>query len=215
MIELVNVSKHYATNRGVHRVLNDVSLTIPTDQSIGILGRNGAGKSTLLRLVAGIESPDRGEVIRHVRVSWPIGFGGGFHSNLTGEENLRFVSRIYGADPLEVGAYVREFAELDEYFEMPLRTYSNGMRARLAFGLSMAIDFQVYLIDEVIAVGDKPFQEKCRATLEARRDRSSVIIVSHNMQTIRQFSDRCAVLIDGKLALFESIDEAARVYQAA
>lgn len=215
MIELTNVSKHYATNHGVHCVLDDVSLTIPTDQSIGILGRNGAGKSTLLRLVAGIESPDAGEVIRHVRVSWPIGFGGGFHSNLTGEENLRFVSRIYGADPIEVGARVREFAELDEYFDMPLRTYSNGMRARLAFGLSMAIDFQVYLIDEVIAVGDKPFQEKCRATLKARRDRSSVIIVSHNMQTIRQFSDRCAVLIDGKLALFDSVDEAAQVYEAA
>jgi capsular polysaccharide transport system ATP-binding protein len=215
MIELIHVSKHYPTNHGVHSVLNDVSLTIPTEQSIGILGCNGAGKSTLLRLVAGIESPDAGEVIRHVRVSWPIGFAGGFHQNLSGDENLRFISRIYGADPVEVAARVKEFAELDEYFDMPLRTYSAGMRARLAFGLSMAIDFQVYLIDEVIAVGDRPFQEKCRATLQARRDRSSVIIVSHSMQTIRQFSDRCAVLIDGKLALFDSVDEAAEVYEAA
>jgi len=215
MIELVNISKHYATNSGVHQVLNNVSLTIPTDQSIGILGHNGAGKSTLLRLVAGIESPDVGQVIRHVRVSWPIGFAGGFHTNLTGEENLRFVSRIYGADPSEVAVKVREFAELGEYFDMPLRTYSSGMRARLAFGLSMAIDFQVYLIDEVIAVGDKPFQDKCRATLSARRDRSSVIIVSHNMQTIRQFSDRCAVLSGGNLTLFDSVDEAAQVYEAA
>ncbi len=215
MIELIDVSKHYATNRGIHRVLDKVSLAIPTDQSVGILGRNGAGKSTLLRLVAGIESPTDGEVRRHVRVSWPIGFAGGFHGNLTGEENLRFVSRIYGADPVRVAESVRDFAELGEYFEMPLRTYSSGMRARLAFGLSMAIDFQVYLIDEVIAVGDKPFREKCRATLDARRDHSSVIIVSHSMQTIREYSDRCALLDNGKLRLFDSVDEAAEVYEAA
>jgi len=215
MIELIGVSKHYATNHGVRRVLEDVSLTIPTDQSVGILGRNGAGKSTLLRLVAGIESPNSGQVVRHVRVSWPIGFAGGFHNNLTGEENMRFVSRIYGFDPAEVGQNVREFAELGDYFYMPLRTYSSGMRARLAFGLSMAIDFQVYLIDEVIAVGDRPFREKCEAQLAARRDHSSVIIVSHSMQTIRQFAERCAVLIDGRLELFDDVDEAARVYEAA
>lgn len=215
MIELCNVSKQYQTKHGVHQVLNDVSLTIPTDQSIGILGRNGAGKSTLLRLIAGIEAPTQGEVRRHARVSWPIGFGGGFHPNLTGEENMRFVSRIYGVDPLEVTERVQEFAELGEYFDMPIRTYSNGMRARLAFGLSMAIDFEVYLIDEVIAVGDKPFQEKCRSTLAARRDHASVIIVSHNMKTIREFSQRCAVLHGGKLILFDSIDEAAMVYEAA
>jgi capsular polysaccharide transport system ATP-binding protein len=215
MIELVNLSKHYPTNRGVHHVLNDVSLTIPTDQSIGILGRNGAGKSTLLRLISGIEAPDSGEVIRHVRVSWPIGLAGGFHGFLTGEENLRFVSRIYGADPAEVAEKVRDFAELGEYFDMPLRTYSSGMRARLAFGLSMAIDFQVYLIDEVIAVGDKPFREKCNAVFRGRRDHASVIIVSHNMNTIRQFAERCAVLEAGKLTLFDSVDEAAQVYEAA
>lgn len=215
MIELINVSKHYPTNHGVRQVLDNVSMTIPTDQSIGILGRNGAGKSTLLRLIAGIESPNTGEVIRHVRVSWPIGFAGGFHNNLTGEENMRFVSRIYGVDPAEVADNVRAFAELGDYFDMPLRTYSSGMRARLAFGLSMAIDFEVYLIDEVIAVGDKPFREKCEAILAARRDHSSVIIVSHSMQTIRQFSQRCAVLVDGRLELFENIDEAQRVYEAA
>ena len=215
MIELVNVSKAYPTRHGVHQVLDNVSLTIPTDQSIGILGRNGAGKSTLLRLISGIESPDMGDVVRHVRVSWPIGFGGGFHGFLTGEENLRFVARIYGVDPAEVATKVREFAGLGEYFDMPIRTYSSGMRARLAFGLSMAIDFQVYLIDEVIAVGDKPFQERCRTTLKARRDHSSVIIVSHNMDTIRQFADRCAVLNDGKLTLFDDVDEAADVYEAA
>jgi capsular polysaccharide transport system ATP-binding protein len=215
MIELVNLSKYYRTRHGVHPVLQNVSLTIPTDQSIGILGRNGAGKSTLLRLIAGIEAPDTGEVVRHARVSWPIGLSGGFHGFLTGEENLRFVSRIYGADPIEVAAKVQDFAELGEYFDMPLRTYSSGMRARLAFGLSMAIDFDVYLIDEVIAVGDKPFREKCQAVFRARRDHSAVIIVSHNMATIRQFADRCAVLQDGRLSLYDTVDEAADVYQAA
>ena len=215
MIELRNVSKHYQTNHGIRQVLDDVSMAIPTNQSIGILGRNGAGKSTLLRLVAGIESTNAGEVVRHVSVSWPIGFAGGFHNHLTGEENMRFVSRIYGVDPVEVADSVKEFAELGEYFDMPLRTYSSGMRARLAFGLSMAIDFEVYLIDEVIAVGDKPFREKCEATLAARRDHSSVIIVSHSMQTIRQFSERCAVLMNGKLELFDDIDQAAEVYEAA
>ncbi len=215
MIELRHVCKQYRTHAGTRRVLDDVSMRIPTDQSIGILGRNGAGKSTLLRLIAGIEAPDTGEVVRHVRVSWPIGFGGGFHNHLSGEENLRFVARIYGFDPVEVAETVREFAELGDYFDMPLRTYSSGMRARLAFGLSMAIDFQVYLIDEVIAVGDRPFQEKCRRTLDQRRDRSSVIIVSHNMQTIRSFADRCAILRDGRLTLFDSVDEAAAYYEAA
>lgn len=215
MIELINLSKHYPTNRGVHHVLSGLSLRIPTDQSIGILGRNGAGKSTLLRLIAGIESPDAGEVIRHVRVSWPIGLSGGFHGFLTGEENLRFVSRIYGEDPVEIAQKVREFAELGEYFDMPLRTYSRGMRARLAFGLSMAIDFDVYLIDEVTAVGDKPFRDKCNAVFKARRDHAAVIIVSHDMETIRQFAQRCAVLQDGKLTLFDSVEEAAQVYEAA
>lgn len=215
MIELIGLSKYYPTSHGIHHVLRDVSLTIPTDQSIGILGRNGAGKSTLLRLIAGIESPDSGEVVRHARLSWPIGLAGGFHGALTGEENLRFVSRIYDADPAEVSQKVRAFADLGEYFDMPLRTYSNGMRARLAFGLSMAIDFDVYLIDEIIAVGDKPFQEKCRAVFNARRDHSSVIIVSHNMNTIRQFAKRCAVLKDGSLMLFDTVDEAVRLYQAA
>jgi capsular polysaccharide transport system ATP-binding protein len=128
---------------------------------------------------------------------------------------MRFVSRIYGVDPLAVTEKVKDFAEIGDYFDMPLRTYSSGMRARLAFGLSMAIDFEVYLIDEVIAVGDRPFQEKCRAALAARRDHASVIIVSHNMKTIRDFSERCAVLHDGQLTLFETIDQAAEVYEAA
>ena len=215
MIELANVRKTYPLKSGIRVVLDDVSITIPTDQSLGVLGRNGQGKSTLLRLIAGIEWPDRGSIRRDVRISWPIGFAGGFNGSLTGEENLRFVCRIYGADIRRVRDEVHGFSELGDYFQMPLRTYSSGMRARLAFGLSMAINFEVYLIDEVIAVGDKPFQEKCRLALQERRARASVIMVSHNMATIRQHCQRGGVLQDGKLELFDTVKEAALVYQAA
>jgi capsular polysaccharide transport system ATP-binding protein len=153
-------------------------------------------------------------VIRHRRVSWPISFGGGFSSSLTGEENARFVARIYGADINEVSEFALEFSELKDYFFMPMRTYSTGMRSRLAFALSMAIDFSVYLIDEVTAVGDRPFQQKCREAFAERRERASVILVSHNINTVKQYCERCAVLTDGKLQLFDSVDAAAEVYEA-
>ena len=157
MIEVHNLSKAYPLKHGMNQVLDDITITFPTGENIGILGHNGAGKSTLLRILANIEQPDSGDVIRHQRVSWPIGFSGGFNGSLTGAENSRFVARIYGADVDEISKYTWEFSELKDYFFMPLRTYSAGMRARLAFSLSMAIDFSVYLIDEVTAVGDKPF----------------------------------------------------------
>jgi capsular polysaccharide transport system ATP-binding protein len=213
MIEVRNISKAYPVRHGMNQVLDDISLEFPTGESIGILGRNGSGKSTLLRILAGIEQPDHGEVIRNNRVSWPIGFSGGFSGSLTGEENTRFVARIYGADVRKVTNFAVDFSELGEYFYMPVRTYSTGMRSRLAFAVSMAIDFNVYLIDEVTAVGDKPFQNKCRKAFRRRRQRSSVILVSHNIRTIRRFCDRCAVLIDGKLQLCDSILEAGKIYR--
>ena len=214
MIEVRNLSKAYPMRNGMNQVLNDISINFPPGENIGVLGRNGEGKSTLLRILANIEQPDTGEVIRRQRVSWPIGFGGGFNGSLTGEENARFVARIYGADVNEIAEYTLEFSELKDYFFMPLRTYSMGMRARLAFSLSMAIDFSVYLIDEVTAVGDKPFQQKCRDAFTERRQRSSVIIVSHNLNTVKQYCEKCAVLTNGKLQLFETVDEAAAVYEA-
>jgi capsular polysaccharide transport system ATP-binding protein len=215
MIELDNISKAYPTNRGFNQVLDGVSFTFPPHTNVGILGRNGAGKSTLLRIIAGTEEPDSGAVRRQGVVSWPIGFSGGFSGSLTGEENCRFVARIYGADLDEVVGFSADFAELRDYFYMPVKTYSSGMRARLAFGLSMAIAFDAYLVDEVTAVGDSQFQEKCRKAFEARRGRSSVIIVSHNMSTIKDYCERCAVLKDGKLLCFDSVDEASAVYEAA
>jgi capsular polysaccharide transport system ATP-binding protein len=215
MIELRHVSKSYRTSDGPHRVLDDVTFAFPDLENIGVVGPNGAGKSTLLRIIAGVEQPDEGRVVRTGRVSWPIGFAGGFNGSLSGEENCRFVARIYGADVDQVVDFTMQFAELGEYFEMPVRTYSSGMRARLAFGLSMAIDFDVYLVDEVTAVGDAGFQEKCRAAFAARRDRSSVIIVSHSLATVRAYCREFAVLSEGRLYRFESIDEARRLYEAA
>lgn len=215
MIELSDVTKTYPTQRGVNVILDSVSFSFPACSNVGVLGRNGAGKSTLLRLISGAEQADSGQVRRQGSVSWPIGFSGGFSGSLTGEENCRFVARIYGADVDEVVDFTMQFADLGEYFEMPVKTYSSGMKARLAFGMSMAIDFDVYLVDEVTAVGDARFQEKCRAAFAARSDRSSVIIVSHSLATVRAYCREFAVLSKGQLYRFDSIDEARRLYEAA
>lgn len=215
MIELREVTKAYETSRGPHVVLDCLSFIFPKKVSVGILGHNGAGKSTLLRILGGAEEPDAGRVHRSGRVSWPIGFSGGFNGSLTGEENCRFVCRIYDADIDYVVEYARSFAELGSYFHEPVRTYSSGMRARLAFGLSMAIDFDTYLVDEVTAVGDSRFQKRCKDEFRARRERSSVIIVSHSLATIRDYCDLFCVLRAGRLYAFEEIKEAERAYRAA
>lgn len=213
MIELRDVCKSYETAAGPNCVLDHVSIRFPARTSVGILGYNGAGKSTLLRVIGGAELPDCGQIIRRGNVSWPIGFAGGFNSSLTGEENCRFVARIYGQDIDRVVDDAQAFAEIGNYFTMPVRTYSSGMRARLAFGLSMAIDFDVYLVDEVTAVGDKRFQEKCRDAFDERRERSSVIIVSHQTRTLKEYCQQFAVLRDGRLALFDDLGEAAEYYE--
>jgi capsular polysaccharide transport system ATP-binding protein len=215
MIELEQVTKIYTTRQGMNVVLDAVDLTLPARTNIGILGRNGAGKSTLLRLISGAEQPDSGFIHRKGEISWPIGFGGGFNGSLTGEENCRFVARIYGVDVDHVVGFAMDFAEIGEYFHMPVKTYSSGMKARLAFGLSMAVDFDVYLVDEVTAVGDSRFQEKARRAFAARRDRSSVIIVSHSLRTIKQYCEQCAVLSNGKLHYFTSVKDAQRMYESA
>lgn len=215
MIELVDVTKGYMTPSGMHVVLDNLSATFPSEQSVGILGRNGAGKSTLLRVLGGAELPDRGEIVRKGRVSWPIGFAGGFNGSLTGRENCRFVGRLYDANLDDICNFAQEFADIGDYFHMPVRTYSSGMRARLAFGLSMAIDFDTYLVDEVTAVGDAKFQKKCREAFAERQERSSVIIVSHQMSTIKQYCTRCAVLNRGRLEFYDDLDEAAALYEAA
>ena len=213
MIELRNISKTYRLGSGRHTVLDSVSAVFPTGKSVGILGVNGAGKSTLLRIIGGIEPPDRGTVTRDVRVSWPLGFSGGFSPNMTGRQGARFVARIYGEAPRTVERFARDFAELGPYFDMPIRTYSSGMRARLAFAISFAVEFDCYLVDEVIATGDARFSKKYRREFKERARHASVILVSHNPETIRAECEFAAVLTRGSLNLYESVDDAMYVYE--
>ena len=214
MIEFKNVSKFYDTKRGKNILLDDVSFKFPDHKNIGVLGVNGAGKSTLLRLIAGSEYPNSGKIIRTGKYSWPLGFTGSFHDTLTGVENLRFACRIYDADMKYVTEYVRDFSELGKYIEEPIRTYSSGMRSRLAFALSMAIDFDVYLVDEIMGVGDKGFQKKCHDAFDAKREESSVIIVSHSMETIRDYSDVAILLTGEKLEIYDEVDHAIDKYNS-
>jgi capsular polysaccharide transport system ATP-binding protein len=213
MIELRAVTKKYPTRHGLITVLDGVDLTVKPGEKLGILGRNGAGKSTLIRLLSGAESPTSGRVVRDMKVSWPLAFAGGFQGSLTGIDNLRFISRVYGVDHLSLHPFVEDFAELGKYFHEPLKTYSSGMRARLAFALSMAIEFDCYLIDEVMAVGDARFQEKCKRELfEKRRDRA-ILLVSHTPEHIRAHCDSIYVLNTGRVIRFDDIDEAYEYYQ--
>ncbi|NRG18544.1 ABC transporter ATP-binding protein [Rhizobiales bacterium] len=208
MIRLERVTKGFKSGRTTHYVVRDVSYTIERGQSIGLLGRNGAGKSTLLRLIAGIIQPDKGRVRREAKVSWPLGFAGSFAGSLTGEQNVRFVARIYGVDTEELTEYVEEFAELGDQFRKPVSGYSSGMKARLAFGISMGIQFDYYLIDETLAVGDVNFKRKCQEVFTDKLSNSDVIMVSHQTSAIRNYCDRALVLEDGKLTFFENIEEA-------
>lgn len=214
MLELRHITKIYKTSSGPNVVLRDLSLSLPARESIGVLGKNGAGKSTLLRIVGNAEAPSAGEVIHHGRVSWPIGFAGGFNGSLTGEENCRFVARIYGQDIDYVIESTREFADIGTYFFEPVRTYSSGMRARVAFGLSMAIDFELYLVDEVTAVGDKVFRRKCRAAFADRRARAGLLMVSHEVATLAEYCTRCIVLHEGTAKIYNTVEEASAVYEA-
>lgn len=212
MIELKHIYKRYPVQNGFHTVLNDVNLTIEPGQNIAILGLNGAGKSTLIRIIGGAEMPDSGEVIRTSSVSWPIGFAGCFNGSLTGRENLRFVSRIYNADIKEVSSYVEAFAELGEYMDMPVKTYSSGMRSKLAFGLSMAIGFDFYLIDEAYSVGDATFRVKAEAALKQRTKNSTLIFVSHSMASVRHNCVCGAVLYQGQLTYYPQLEDAIKHY---
>ncbi|MBN2714693.1 MAG: ABC transporter ATP-binding protein [Deltaproteobacteria bacterium] len=214
MIELRNIYKSYFVNGFRNHVLNNISIVFPDNVNIGILGLNGAGKSTLLRLIAGVELPDEGSIHRTGRISWPIGFSGGFNGSLSGEENCRFVARIYHEDVDRIIGFAQEFAEIGRHFFQPVRTYSSGMKARLAFGLSMAIDFNVYLIDEITAVGDNVFRNKCAKVFDERREHTSIIMVSHNLGTIAKFCDKAAILTRGSMQIFDSVDEAAKIYEA-
>src|SRR5712691_586132 len=205
MIALEGVRKAYPTALGRKVVLDNATAAFGPGHNVGILGVNGAGKSTLIRLLAGSEAPDRGAVRRHARVSFPLGFGGTFHGALSGRENVAFIARIYGAGIRRTIDYVEAFSELAEYFEMRVNTYSAGMRARLAFATCLAIDFDIYLIDEVTEIGDQRFRRKCAQTFCERMRHADIILVTHNKDTIRQYCDRGAVLCRGKLHLYDDL----------
>jgi capsular polysaccharide transport system ATP-binding protein len=208
MIRFENLSKSFWV-RGKRKVVIDhLNLTLPTGRSLALLGRNGAGKSTLLDIIAGVMPADTGRVVRDGSISWPVGLGGTFNPQMSGAQNTRFVARVYGVDSDSLLHFVQDFSELGEQFHNPVRTYSSGMRARLGFGLSMGIKFDTYLIDETTAVGDARFNRKSKAVFLERVKDSSAIMVSHQMNTVRDFCDAGAVLSDGKLEYFDDLEEA-------
>ncbi|HTO31728.1 MAG TPA: ABC transporter ATP-binding protein [Pararhizobium sp.] len=208
MIRLEQATK-FARTKGINKpIIERASLVLQRGKSIGLLGRNGAGKSTLLRLIAGTIRLDSGRIIRHGKISWPLGFAGSFQATMTGEQNVRFVARIYGVDTRELIQYVEEFAELGPFFKAPVGTYSSGMRARLAFGLSMGVNFDYYLVDEITAVGDANFKKKCKVVFESRLQDSDVIMVSHSTTTIRDYCDCGVVMENGKLTYYDDIEDA-------
>lgn len=212
MIELHNVTKFYRTEAQKKTILDHVSLVFEPGHSYGILGVNGAGKSTTLRLISGAELPNSGAVKRKVRVSWPLGFATGFHSAMSGRDNVKFVARAYGVDVRRVTDFVADFAELGDYIDAPVSAYSSGMSARLAFGLSMAVEFDCYLVDEITAVGDARFKQRCENAFAKRRENADLIVVSHSMNTIKKFCDRGLVLVDGRMLYFENVDNAIEMY---
>lgn len=212
MIKLDNVTKYYKTAAHRRYILRNQSMHFTAGRSYGLLGVNGAGKSTTLRLIAGAELPNSGRIRRQVRVSWPLGFANGLNPMLSGKENLKFVARAYGEDFNRVFRFVAEFAEIGSYLNEPLRTYSSGMAARFAFGLSMAIEFDCYLVDEITAVGDSNFQRRCREAFRARREKSDVIIISHDMSTIKDYCDVALVLIDGIMVQFDNVEDGIATY---
>lgn len=211
-IEMHNVEKVYPVSHGSVTVFTDVSMRIDYGEKVGILGRNGAGKSTLIRLISGTELPTRGTVARTMSVSWPLALGGGFQGSLTGIDNVRFISRVYGLDPDSSIDFVKDFSELGTYMNEPVRIYSNGMRARLAFAISMVVDFECFLIDEVIAVGDQRFRDKCQTELFERRADRAMIVISHDPDFVRTYCNRAMVIHDRRLHQFDTLDEAYAFY---
>jgi capsular polysaccharide transport system ATP-binding protein len=218
VIRLEGLSKSYLTLRGRKVVFRDLSLEIPSGRNVGLIGRNGAGKSTLMRLLSAVDLPDSGRIYAQGRLSWPVGLMGGMQMNLTGRDNVKFVCRIHGvrgAAMRDKMRYVEDFAEIGSYFDQPVSTYSSGMRARLGFGMSMAFEFDYYLIDEILAVGDAGFKSKSRRVFAERLQAAKVILVSHNMNLIRKMCDFVVHLDAGKATLFPDVEQGIAAYQAA
>lgn len=208
MIRLENLTKAFWTPGGAKVVADNINFTFPTGVSVGLLGRNGAGKSTLMDMIGGRMKPDAGRIISTGTISWPVGFAGSFHRDMTGAQNTRFVARVYGVDTEELIEFVKDFAELGPHFHMPVRNYSSGMKSRLAFGLSLGIPFQTYLVDEVTSVGDASFRQKSRLVFQDRMQNAGAIVVTHSPAQLRQFCQAGAVLENGKLIYFDDVEDA-------
>lgn len=215
MIELRNLTKWYPSPKGRRYVFRDLNFVFPDSANIGLIGRNGAGKSTLMRLLGGIDTPNEGAVVSDANISWPVGLGGGFQGSLSARQNAQFVCRVYGATGAEMRRkidWIEKFAEIGEYFDLPVRSYSSGMRSRVAFGLSMAFDFDYYLIDEVMATGDAQFKTKSQAVIRERLAKSNLILVSHSMTDIRKYCDVVVFVDRGRAMLFEDVSKGIAAY---
>ena len=217
MFELRNVTKSYLTPKGRRYVFRNLSLSIPPGKNIGLIGRNGAGKSTLMRLLGGADIPDSGSVATDRSISWPVGLTGGFQGSMTGRENIKFVCRVYGAmgdDMRDKIRYVQEFAEIGDWIDEPIKTYSSGMRSRVAFGLSMAFDFDYSLIDEVMSVGDAQFKRKCADVFQEKLQQSKVVLVTHNMNEVQKICDIVLLVRNGEIQVYEDVAEGIKAYNA-
>lgn len=215
MFELKNVTKSYLTPKGRRYIFRNLSLSIPPGKNIGLIGRNGAGKSTLMRLLGGADIPDSGAIITDQSISWPVGLAGGFQGSMTGRDNIKFICRVYGAEGdamREKVRYVQEFAEIGDWIDEPIKTYSSGMRSRVAFGLSMAFDFDYYLIDEVMSVGDAQFRRKCVEVFQEKLQQSKVVLVSHTMPEIEKLCDIVLLVRDGGIQIYEDVAEGIKAY---
>ena len=217
MIELKELTKSFVTPKGRHYVFKDLNAILPENKSVALLGKNGAGKSTLLRIIGGIDFADSGQVITKNSISWPVALSGGFQGSLTARQNVRFVARLYVDTEEQVDYVVRfveEFAEIGKYYDMPIKSYSSGMRSRIGFGLSMAFNFDYYLLDEVGAVGDASFRKKSQNLLNELKESSNLIMVSHDLKDLTQNCDVAFLVRDGKAEYFEDVQEAVEVYKA-
>lgn len=216
MIEIVDLTKSFTTSGKRRYVFRNMNFVIPEGRNVAVLGRNGAGKSTLIRLLSGQDMPDSGKIVTKKTISFPVGLSGGFQGSLTGRQNVKFVARVYGCSPermREIVNSVEEFAELGDYFDLPVNSYSSGMRGRLAFGLSLAFDFDYYLIDEALSVGDAQFKKKAALALRNRVNKSNVILVTHGMGQVRKMCDMVLVLHKGgKVEPFDSVEAGIKAY---
>lgn len=215
MIKLINATKYYKTENENKYILKNVTLEIPSGVNIGILGKNGAGKSTLLKMLAGIDFPSSGEIVSDKSFSWVMGLTKGIQPFMTGRQNVKFICRIYGKSEAEIkkiASHVKEFSELEDYFEMPINSYSSGMKSRLSFAMSLAFEFDYLIIDEILSVGDASFKQKSQKALQDKMQKCNILIVSHSIETLRELCDAGLIVNDGKLSYYDDIEDAISSY---